>query len=320
MRLERFRAALPARVAAAHEELAGTLGVDVPRFEVRIEDAGADRSGAFAEVRDVRGETVLFLKSEYCVLGAFDVERTLVHELFHCLHRKRLGAAAYARTPEWAREGAALWVAGQGAARARVLAAFAGRDARFADPVARLVDGLEGPHDFLDYYEDAAAFEAVEERHGRDEALALVRALLETRDVRRAIRDVLGEEFEAFERAAAARARRVLRPLVETGRGPLLEATRRIEVKDAEGALAALEPKGVYRAASALVRARALERAGRAAEALACVREDFLARWRCETTLLDRALRLELRLLEALDRPDVAEARARAALDLEPFG
>jgi tetratricopeptide (TPR) repeat protein len=318
-RLARIAKELPARRAAALRHLEETLGVEVPGIELRLEDAGRDPSGAWAEVRTESGKPVLALKTEYLVLGAHDVEKTLIHELFHCLHRACLGEKGYARLPDWVREGAALFVAGQGTERARVLAAFVGRDPLLDDPLGRLVDGLDGPHTFLDYYEDVAAFEAVAVRHGHARALALVKRLLETADVSRAVREVLDEDMATFEKAAAARARRVLAPLIAEGRASLLAARRHLEAGEPARALEVLEPRGVYVPAAAYYRAVALARLGRRAEALEHLRTRFLARHRAATTLLDRALLLELRLLRETGGEEFAAASRRARLDLAPF-
>jgi hypothetical protein len=287
-RLDAIREELPARVEAARKRLAELLQVEVPPVEVRLADAGDDRSGVFAESEG----GVITLKTEYLVLGAFDLDRTLVHEMFHCLQRARLGRR-YERVPEWAREGAALYVAGQGPERARALAAVAGSDPFDRDPLARLVNGLDGPHGLFDYYEDVAAFERVGAR-----GPALVRKLLETDDVAAAVREVLGEDMATFRAAAAKHARDVLKPLLEEGRG---------------------EGKGVYAPAAELRHAEALARAGEDAEALAAVR-GFLARHRKEASLLGDALRLEVDLLRRLGRPEHAEAARRAALDLTVYG
>ena len=318
-RLARIRKELPARKDAAVRRLERALGVEVPRIEIRLEDAGRDPSGAWAEVRTEKGRQVLALKTEYLVLGAHDLDRTLVHELFHCLHRARLGAKAYARLPEWVREGAALYVAGQGEERGRILAALVGRDPLIDDPLARLVDGLAGQHGFLDYYEDVAAFEAVEERHGRDGVRRLLRQLFETADVGQAVREALDENMADFERAAAARARRVLVPLLAEGRASILAARRRLKADEPAAALKVLEPQGVYAAAAAYYRAVALKRVGRHADALRHLRTHFLDRHRAATTLLDRALRLELGLLEATGSSELAAAKARVASDLTVY-
>jgi hypothetical protein len=318
-RLARIRKELPARKEAAARRLEQVLGVAAPKVEIRLEDAGRDPSGAWADARTENGRQVLALKTEYLVLGAHDLDKTLVHELFHCLHRARLGVKDYRRLPEWVREGAALWVAGQGEERARVLAAFVGRDPRVDDPLSRLVDGLGGQHGFLDYYEDVAAFEAAEERHGKDSVRRLLLELLETADVAKAVREALGESMADFERAAAARARRVLAPLLEEGRASILTARRHLENDEPKEALKALDPKGVYGAAAAYYRAVALSKDARHADALLHLRTHFLDRHRAATTLLDRALRLELELLEATGSAELEAARARAAMDLTVY-
>jgi hypothetical protein len=286
-RLDAIREELPARVETARKRLEGLLEVKVPPVEVRLADAGEDRSGVFAESQG----GVITLKTEYLVLGAFDVDATLVHEMFHCLQRARLGRR-YERVPEWAREGAALYVAGQGAERARALAAIAGSDPFDKDPLARLVDGLDGPHGLFDYYEDVAAFERVGAR-----GPALVRKLLETEDVAAAVREVLGEDMATFRAETARHAREVLRPLLEEGRG---------------------EGGGVYAPAAELRRAEALAREGEDAEALEAVR-GFLARHRREAALLCAALRLEVELLLRTGSREHAEAARRAALDLTVY-
>jgi PA14 domain len=274
-RLDAIRKELPARAEAARKTLEDLLHAKVPEVEIRLVDAGDDRSGIFAE----SGDGFIALKTEYLVLGAFDLDRTLVHEMFHCLHRARLGKR-YERVPEWAREGAALYVAGQGPERARSLAAIAGRDG-----MSKLVNGLTGPHGLFDYYEDAAAFERVGAR-GRD----LVKKLLETDDVAGAIREVLGEDMATFEAETMKHARAVLEPLLAGPHAPV----------------------------EALRKAQALAAEARDAEALEAVR-GFLALYRTEAWLLGDAVRLEVELLRRTGSPDHAEAAKRAALDLTVY-
>jgi hypothetical protein len=287
-RLAPILARLPEQRAAARRKLAKALGLDVPKFAVRVEDAGTDRSGVYAGTRHVDGEPVVFLKAEYLVLRAFDPEATLVHEFYHCLHRTRLGEKRYARVPVWAREGAALFVAGQGTERAQLLAALVARDPLVTEPMQRLVDGLAGPHDLYDYYEDVAGFLALGAAKGR----ALARALLDTDDPARAVRAVTGKDLAAFERAAQAHARTVLTPLLRRGRD-VLAGDRAYFV------------------------ARALREEGKDADALAGVRA--LLAGREPTTLRPEARLLELELLRARRGPDFDAAAARARRDLEPF-
>ncbi len=286
-RLDAIRKELPARTEAARKKLEDLLQVKVPAVEVRLEDAGDDRSGVFAESAD----GVIVLKTEYLVLGAFDLDKTLVHETFHCLQRARLGKR-YDRVPEWAREGAALYVAGQGPERARALAAIAGPGG-----MAKLVNGLGGPHGLFDYYEDVAAFERVGEALGHPmtqgrEARGpeLVRKLLETEDAAKAVREVLGEDMATFEALSQKHAREVLEPLLKEPNSPL----------------------------EALRGAQALAREGKDAEALEAVR-GFLGRYRTEASLLGDAVRLEVELLRRTGSPDHAVAARRAALDLTVY-
>lgn len=287
-RLAPILARLPEQRRAARGRLAAVLGVEVPEFAVRVEDAGADRSGTYAETRLVDGKPAVVLKAEYLVLGAVDVEATLVHESYHCLHRARLGEKRYARVPPWAREGAALFVAGQAAARAKLLAALVARDPLVTRPLERLVDGLAGRHDLYDYYEDVAGFQALGAQKGR----ALARALLDTDDPARAVRAVTGGDLAAFERAAQARARAVLAPLLRRGRD-VLAGDR------------------------AYFAARALREQGKDAAALKSVRA--LLTGSEPTTSRPEARLLELELLRSLRSPKLEAAAARALRDLEPF-
>ena len=152
------------------------------------------------------------------------------------------------------------------------------------DPVAAVLGPLEGPLPFERYYGAAAAFEAVEERHGRERALAVGRERRAEPDARAAVRDVVGD-FARFEADAAARARRILEPLVRgAGEHPYDRA-------------AALYVRGAHK---------------EAIDALAVLRRDA-------TTLVGESVLLELKCRKALGDPGFAKALARARLDLEPF-
>jgi parallel beta-helix repeat protein len=274
-RLDAIREGLPARAEAARRKLEDLLGEKVPPVEIRLEDAGNDRSGVFAE----SGQGFIALKTEYLVLGAFDVDKTLAHEMFHCLQRAKLGKR-YDRLPEWAREGAALYVAGEGPDRARSLAWIAGKDG-----MAKLVNGLKGPHGLFDYYEDCAAFERVGAR-GRD----LVKKLLETDDVAAAVKEVLGEDMATFEQETSAYARTVLAPILRAGNVP----------------------------SSMLLYAQELARDGKDAEALEWLR-GVLKGYRTEAWILGDAIRLEVELLRRTGSAEYAEAAKRAEKDLTVF-
>jgi hypothetical protein len=246
-------------------------------------------------------------------MEAFDVDATLAHELVHCLQRR---GGSYDALPAWAREGAALYVADQGASRARALATIVGIDASRERPVAALVDGLEGAHDLHDYYEDAAAFEVL----GEERAVAFARGLLKQADPGPLLKEVAGMTIARLDEAARGRAMEILAPLVEEGRADYLTARAKLDAGDAKGALAALAPRGAYAAPSALVRAAALRRLGRDVDALRHLRNDFLKNHRPQNPLLADALALELELLDALAHPEAAECRRRSKLDWTVFG
>jgi outer membrane protein assembly factor BamD (BamD/ComL family) len=324
-RFAHIRKSLAAKREAALKRIEAVLGRSVPRtFLIRFEDAGANRSGHFARTRIevVKGKPrhVVVLYTEYAVMDAFDLDRTLTHELYHCVQRDRLGENHF-RAPKWVREGAALYVAGQGPVRTHFLAAEVGRRTSVDYPMRLLVNGLSGRHAFEDYAEDVAAFESVEKRHGRRKAVALLLRLLETVDVGAAIRDVLDEDFATFEAAASKHARRVLEPLVGTSRTEVVRALKCCGKKDWTGALEAL-PKnpGVYDAVIAYIRGRALHETGKHGEALRVVREDFLAKHRRFATFVDNARLLEVEILAALKSEQYAVFLERAVLDLEPTG
>jgi len=282
---------LDAALEAARDLLRAVLGksIAVPEVRVAWRSAGKDKSGTRAWTRRDGDAFSIELAREYAALGALDVEATLAHELFHAVHRHALGAR-YADVPAWAREGAAVWVAGQAPRRARLLAAYVVRE-NVSDPLARLVDGLEGRHDLLDYYEDAAAFEAAGEK-----APALVRALLRRADPKRAVLDVLRVSFDEFERHGQERARKVLAGHIAVlRRGP--------------------SPRFPD---SWLPRVRALRRAGKPKDALALLRTRVLEDPR-ELLAVGEAVALEVALLRELDDPSYEAKRARALANLGPF-
>jgi hypothetical protein len=322
-RFEEIRTRLPALRKAALERIGEVLGRPPPEsFLIRFADAGSDRSGNAAQTRiELSGgevHQVLILKTEYLVLDAHDLSRTLVHELYHCLQRELLGEEHF-RVPKWVREGSAIFVAGQADERIRLLAAQAGRRRDLADPLGFLVDGLDGRHTSDDYAEDVAAFEWVEEKWGRERLLAFLRKLLETSDVDAAIEETLEVPPLAFREQARAWTLRRLEPLVSDGRAELLRAMELLASGDPGGALKAMPGESkTYAPVVSYYRARALYDAGRTEEALREIREVFLVRHRHFRPLLDNALFLELKALKALGSGAYATHEERARLDLEP--
>ena len=317
-RLPAVRARVRRLYTAAVRAIEARVGKLRADWLVRLVDSGSDRSGIWAQVRtevvSATARNVLTLRTEHLMLDTHDLKKTLVHELYHCLQRSRLGAEEHKGTPKWMREGAALYVAGQADERLRLLVAYVGSDRRLKIPLARLVNGLEGRHGLEDYAEDVCAFLAVEQRHGRAKASALLKRLLETTDTKAAIRDTLGESFGMFDSATGAYALRRAGELLETGRTELLGMQRLLRAGDNEEALK-LEARGIYAPLAAYYRAVALFRLGRHREALAAIGTPGLQR----TTRVGDAALLRLRILKALNHPGYREAARRALLDLEPI-
>lgn len=88
--------------------------------------------------------------------GQTQAETTVCHELIHAYFRKWMSESNYAALPRWAREGSAVYLANQIGEKERT---FLFRDSMNLDRLPELFNGLEGKHSFLDYLEDALAFE-----------------------------------------------------------------------------------------------------------------------------------------------------------------
>ncbi|MEM8883561.1 MAG: hypothetical protein AAGD14_05815 [Planctomycetota bacterium] len=294
---------LPAQLAAARKLVGEKTAV-----RIRLVDGGKARGGVVARTRREPEGFVITLYTEALVLRAHAPISTLAHELIHVRQKSRWSAREAARRPPWVVEGMAIYLAGQLEQRARVLAAHVGRERVPADAVSRLVNGLEGRHTLLDYFEDGAAFAHVEEQHGKEKVDAFIEALLAGQRARTAVRSVLGQRWESFERGAREHAIRTIRPLIENGRPALLGRRRALLEERWDDALEGTAPNTVYDADFVYVRARALAGLGRPQEALQTLRRQFLDQPVREATILATALRFEAKLEPAL--------AARLKLDL----
>jgi tetratricopeptide (TPR) repeat protein len=322
-RLAELLEKLPAMRKESLQRIEKFLGRAVPQtFLIRFEDAGSRRGSFFAETRleVVNGEPVemLILYLEYLMTGAHDLQRTLTHELYHCVQRESLGEEHFL-VPKWAREGTAVYVAGQAEERCRTLAAQLGRYPGTVDPMDKLVNGLAGRHTFDDYGEDVSAFTAVVKRHGQRKLVKLLTLLLDSPDVAAAVKSALGEDMATFERLAGEAARAHLEPLVSTGRAEILEVRKLVGAREYAEALAALpEDPGVYAPVASYYRALCLFETGRQAEALTEIRTVYLTKYRTFSPLLEESIYLELRALKALGKPEFKARVTQAKLDLEP--
>jgi len=314
-RLTAIRATLPAQLTKARKLVEVRGGV---RIELR--DLGSTKSGVAARTKQDADGFVIVLHTEPLVLRAHDLNRTLVHELVHCMQKERWGARGEVTVPTWIKEGMAVYLAGQFDARARALAAHVGREAAPADAAARLLNGLDGRHTLLDYAEDAAAFAGVEARHGREKTARFIEALLSGMSPREASVKALGERWQTFVEESGKFAREKIEPLVREGRRELLALRAKVEAREFDAAAELPKAGGVYSRDDLYYRALAARGAGRSLTALEILRRGILGRFPRRTTLLAQAIALEVELLKELNRTEEhAVASRRAKLDLTPY-
>jgi hypothetical protein len=307
-RFERVQKAIPAQLAAARKRVGVTTKV-----RVRFVDLGKRPAGPVARTRRDEDGFFIVLYTEPLMLRAHDPVSTLAHELVHVRQREAWGTVRAQSMPPWIVEGMAVYLSGQLRSRAEDLAAHVGRE-----PTATaLINGLGGRHTLLDYAESAAAFDGVRARHGADKTKLWIEELLRGEDVRDACAKVLRERWVDFEERSKTHAHRVLDPLLGTGRDDILRLRKAVESKQFKSAVALPRSRGVYAVDDAYYRAVALHALGKHDKALALVRSGFLAHVVRRSTLLDRAIVLELRILKAQKKPIAFEG---ALKDLRPYG
>ncbi|MBL9086095.1 MAG: tetratricopeptide repeat protein [Planctomycetia bacterium] len=289
-----------------------------PPFRVRFADIGERPSDLHMSTSEelVGGEVrqALRIYTEPLVLRRYDLADTLTHELLHVWHRHVLGEPYY-DVPKWAREGLAVWAAGQGPGRLGLMAVVFGSDPKVTDPVARIVNGLGGSHSVTDYAEDYLAFAWVEERKGLAGAQALARRLLATSDVAAAFSEAVGLPFAEVEAAVRGHATTAVAKAL-AGRDAYLEARRAVDAGPADAAIAAADaylaahPSAPFAPRARYDRALALFRAGRSADALAAF-DRVLAEPLAEL-YVDDVLEHRVRIAAARGDAAALEAAARA--------
>ncbi|HEX9779992.1 MAG TPA: hypothetical protein VGB20_02120 [bacterium] len=273
------------RALAQVEDRLGLVPRNPERIIVRFADGlMPDEPVATRRTRYLNGRTVemLTVYLEPLLLGVVDLERVLTHEMIHAAMRDRMGAP-YERLPQWLREGAATWGAGQLEEKAAVL--IAGKAFARQDP-ATLIDGLDTePHAMDDYFEDAMFFRFLEKTGGTGAARRAIQGVVEGRPYRRAFEDAAGASWESLQADAEAFARASIQDaLAASGFEMYRRASERYFAEDYEGALAELDaftrarpdswlaPNALFLAASARMM---LERPAEAVPDLARVVESF---------------------------------------------
>lgn len=289
-----------------------------PPFRVRFADIGERPDDLHMSTSEelVGGEVrqALRILTEPLMLRRYDLADTLTHELLHVWHRHALGEPYY-DVPKWAREGLAVWAAGQGPGRVTLLSVLYGADPKVEDPVARVVNGLGGKHGVADYAEDYLAFAWVEERKGLAAVQALGRRLLASPDVPAAFAEAAGVPFAEIEAAVRGHATATVAKGM-AGRAAYLDARRALDEGPPADALKALDaylaanPNAPFAPRARYDRALALFRAGRYADALAAF--DGVLREPLAELFVDDVLEYRVRIAAARGDAAALEAAARA--------
>lgn len=310
-----LREALPGKVeraVAVVRERLGAAELDLSNVALEFRDLPLSGNGivpsanTWTRRRDGRVEQVIRIHLETVVAGIETIDTILTHELTHAALRNLLGEKAHEALPQWAREGLAVWAAGQGPERVRVWLCLLSEK---ADPVAELVNGLEaGKHGLRDYPEDWLAVAYLEDRAGVEgvrKAVKLLGAGVACHDAFAAASGQGWGEFEAGAKAyASGTLKAALDPELHASWAGAIAHVRERRWAEAETALGALRKghedtwagdlAGYY-----LARARA--RLERDEEALADF-DAFIAGPARVTGLLDDALWHSGACLENLGR------------------
>jgi TolA-binding protein len=206
-----FMDSLPAKMRASAREMSGRLGLPPSNAGNMVLELVDRPLGAKKEVqlggtvtKVVNGKTEQWItlnpESHFAPGGDFDIE--LDHEMTHALLRNALGDAPHRLLPKWAREGLAVWAAGQGPGRiAFWLTIYWDKP----DPVKSLLNGLEAEkHSLEDYAEDYLAVAAIESLHGVAGVQAFVKDLAAGKPCRDAAAAASGKSWAEFELFAHA--------------------------------------------------------------------------------------------------------------------
>lgn len=122
------------------------------------------------------------LQAQPFISGAQDLQLTVCHEAVHAYFRKQMTGTNYGKLPRWAREGVAVYLAGQ------LDSKVASHLYRNLENPLKKIDGLEGAHSLEDYFEDGLAFELLDLKHRA--LLPVLTAVLNGADLYEAIQAV----------------------------------------------------------------------------------------------------------------------------------
>lgn len=325
-----FLSGLPAQMNASARAMSARLGLpeaDASGVVLELVDRplGPKKEVVLGgtSTRAWNGRTVqwITLNPESHFASAADFDEEMDHEMTHALLRAALGDARHKLLPKWAREGLAVWAAGQGPARVAFWLAIHWAK---PDPAAEMLNGLENEnHSLGDYPEDFLAIDAMEAAKGVEGVREFVRMLADGTPYREAAAAALGATWEEFQAAARRHSEAEIREVFGTEERPafrsgieLLRAGKDLEAAERVFfAVATRYPDSWAGALALYYAARAAQRAGRHAEAAAAFVE-FLAQAGPRTGLMDDGVwHLGLCLAEAGRDVEAIAALDRLARD-----
>lgn len=319
-RVEEVIRALPGARRRVSARLGPGAGTEAP-VRIRFRDTGEHPDGrtmvTAMELVGTQLRSAIVVRTERLLVG-YDLETMLAHELTHAQQQTQLGERTDGSST-WAREGAAMWVAEQGARRLRtdVWGLAQSQDGGAAHP---LLDGLRSPHRLRDYSEDWLAFAWIEATRGAPATRDLCARIGASPDVEGAYAAAAALPFpEAEARARAWAESRVREHLA--GADAFLAARRlarerrHAEALAAFDALLALTPEHPFAPPARLHRAIALAHVRRFDEALAELTAIERSPW--ADVLAGEAVEERLKISAA--RHDLAGVEAAGSVFLRDF-
>lgn len=170
---------------------------------IRFDDTapnGVENILAYVQMyRDSKGRIGQFLVVN---LSAYDKEnfnfkKVFAHELVHAMLNDSLGLDS-TKLPVWFHEGLAVYGADQGE---QMMDVYVSEYPEASE--SYFINGLEGPHNALDYLEDYLAFKYIHDEHGVNSLRNLIQEVtLKKKDIPSAVDYTCGENFERFKENA----------------------------------------------------------------------------------------------------------------------
>lgn len=219
--------------------------------------AKAGRMGRTYYTKSPDRSVGVVLTVEYFLNGDADLETILTHELVHAIQRERLEPETYSAIPRWAREGLAIYGAGEGDWH---LEYAVGRHFDDLDKVLTGLGNTENPYEGYPYY--ALAIRYLEETYGVAAVKAFAGRLTRGEGSADAIRAVTSKDFAAFEAEVKAYAEKAVGKYAAAA-AEFGQAMKRIDEgpQAAQAAFEALQrdrPGTIFAVTAGYYRARAL--------------------------------------------------------------